>query len=142
MEMEWEIGTANDGRDDRFPKEFWPSVGDRVWMIGRYIFDCGHPDTGPRSELHPAIAVAFTHFEPLIFGSPGSEPIFAGQRHPFIFMEKVGQSTKLQSEDESMNLMLVLPPKPSPSSKGSQVMNTPFGGPPPHYWAIPIRDYR
>ena len=33
MEMEWEIGTVNDGRDDRFPKEFWPSVGDRVWMM-------------------------------------------------------------------------------------------------------------
>ena len=84
MEMEWEIGTVNDGRDDRFPKEFWPSVGDRVWMIGRYIFDCGHPDTGPRSELHPAIAVAFTHFEPVIFGSPGSEPLLAAKTSIYI----------------------------------------------------------
>jgi len=52
-EVEWEIGTANDGRTDRFPKDFWPSAGDRVWMIGRYIFDCGHPDFGPRTEIHP-----------------------------------------------------------------------------------------
>ena len=71
MEMEWEIGTTNDGSDDRFPKEFWPSEGDRVWMVGRYIFDCGHPP--PHTELHPANAVAFTHFEPVKSYQPVSQ---------------------------------------------------------------------
>src|SRR6476620_1781150 len=131
MEMEWEIGTQNDGRDDRFPKEFWPSDGDRVWMIGRYIFDCGHPDTGPRSELHPAIAVAFTHFEPLILGSPGSEPIFAAKTSIYIHGEG-GPIYSVPVGGRSYEFNVSLPPKPSPSSKLlAQVMNTPFGGPQP-----------
>src|SRR5262245_37603126 len=37
MEMEWEIGFHNDGRTDRFPKEFWPFGGDLISMEGKYI---------------------------------------------------------------------------------------------------------
>ena len=130
MEMEWEIGTQNDGRDDRFPKEFWPSVGDRVWMEGRYIFDCGHPDTGPRSELHPATAVAFTHFEPLITGSPGSEPVLAAKTSIYIH-GKGGPIYETPVGGRIYEFDVVLPPKPSPSSRVVNVTNTPFGGPPP-----------
>ncbi|HKG31893.1 MAG TPA: hypothetical protein VKA91_11535 [Nitrososphaeraceae archaeon] len=35
MNQEWEIGTDNSGKTDRFPKEFWPWQGDRVWMNGK-----------------------------------------------------------------------------------------------------------
>ena len=38
MEMELEIGTANDGRTDRFPIQFWPFRGDRLSMEGRLHF--------------------------------------------------------------------------------------------------------
>src|SRR4029078_5908836 len=79
MEMENEIGFVNDGTDKRFPKEFWPSAGDRVWMIGRYIFDCGHIESGPHTELHPVEAAAFTHFEPLVISKAGPKPILAAK---------------------------------------------------------------
>jgi hypothetical protein len=79
LEMEWETGS--------FPDWAWPGEGDRVVALGRWIFDCGHPDPVPgicrgaanfclldgdcgagglcdgtvwnfRSELHPPQAVA------------------------------------------------------------------------------------
>ena len=87
MEMEWEIGTANDGRTDRFPKEFWPFDGDFVSAEGRYIFDCGHVTNGPLTEIHPPSAVAFTRFEPMIFKLSkfsGTDPLLASQSSIFI----------------------------------------------------------
>ena len=42
LETEWEMGVHNDGTDERFPHEFWPTPGDKVWMMGRWVFDCGH----------------------------------------------------------------------------------------------------
>ena len=132
MEMEWEIGTVNDGRTDRFPKEFWPSAGDRVWMMGRYIFDCGHPEEGPRTELHPPSVVAFTHFEPLQISNaaPGSLPIFAAKTSIYIHGE--GGYYKTSVGGRSYQFDVVLPPKPSPSSKlVAFIIDTPFGGPLP-----------
>ena len=80
LEMEWEIGAKpgekkGDGARPTFPKWAWPSVGDRVWVDGSWVFDCGHPTeevvgfTPPpfpvpivikhyRSEIHPARAIA------------------------------------------------------------------------------------
>ena len=86
MEMEWEIGTVNDGRTDRFPKEFWPSDGDTVTMEGRYIFDCGHPP--PHTEIHPPSMVAFTHFEPIIsqFLGNGNEPMLSSKTTIYIMV--------------------------------------------------------
>lgn len=40
LELEWEAGA--------FPDWAWPSAGDRVVALGRWIFDCGHPGTRPR----------------------------------------------------------------------------------------------
>ncbi|MBZ5629819.1 MAG: hypothetical protein LAO06_13250 [Acidobacteriia bacterium] len=72
MEVEWENASAmkiNDD-DDRtwggLPEFAWPAPGDRVWVVGRWIFDCGHPgtDTGEKAyvkfgtEIHPPRAVA------------------------------------------------------------------------------------
>ncbi len=46
IEVEWEIGTfpGETGSDPErtFPKWAWPSLGDRVWTNGPWIFDCGH----------------------------------------------------------------------------------------------------
>lgn len=82
MEMELEIGTANDGRTDRFPIQFWPFRGDRLSMEGRYIFDCGHPP--PRTEIHPPSSMAFTRIQPMIFKSIGNDPLLASQTSIFI----------------------------------------------------------
>ena len=39
LELEWETGA--------FPTWAWPGVGDRIVALGRWIFDCGHPDPAP-----------------------------------------------------------------------------------------------
>jgi hypothetical protein len=82
--VEWELGTFPRERGQvvpqrYFPRWAWPSVGDRVWANGHWVFDCGHgkelglfvpnpSQTGPsflfvgqeyfRSEIHPARAIA------------------------------------------------------------------------------------
>src|SRR5262245_46207647 len=48
MELEWEIGVFPDVRGNAapeayFPRWAWPSIGDRVYANGNWIFDCGHP---------------------------------------------------------------------------------------------------
>lgn len=128
MEMEWEIGTTNNGETDRFPKEFWPSASDRVWMMGRYIFDCGHPP--PHTELHPPTAVAFTHFEPLIIPSAGQLPVLAAKTSVYIHGQGGYFDTPVGGRTYEFDV--VLPPKPSPSSRlVTQIIDTPFGGPAP-----------
>jgi hypothetical protein len=35
IEAEWEMGAF-------FDENFWPAVGDRIWVEGSWVFDCGH----------------------------------------------------------------------------------------------------
>ncbi len=42
-----------------FPVEARPMIGDRVTVLGRWIYDCGHD----QSEIHPAVMVAGEHDE-------------------------------------------------------------------------------
>jgi hypothetical protein len=49
MEVEWDNASSmveSNGESDQTwgaePTFVWPSVGDRVWVSGRWIFDCGH----------------------------------------------------------------------------------------------------
>ena len=65
LPIEWESGIrphekSGDGAHPIFPKWAWPSEGDRVWVEGNWIFDCGHPnDAGLyHTEIHPARALA------------------------------------------------------------------------------------
>ncbi len=57
MEMEWETHL--------FPLRYMPTEGDRVWMAGRWIFDCGHPPY--HTEIHPPKFTAFTRTAPVVF---------------------------------------------------------------------------
>lgn len=74
MEVEWESASLMDvgGVFDRtwgaMPEFVWPAVYDRVWVSGRWIFDCGHPnvhdfDTNQKAdvqystEIHPPRAL-------------------------------------------------------------------------------------
>src|SRR4029077_8720155 len=53
--------------DDRtwgaVPEYVWPASGDRVWVMGRWVFDCGHPAADSRqyvkfsTEIHPPRAL-------------------------------------------------------------------------------------
>jgi PASTA domain-containing protein len=83
IEAEWEIGHTKNGATDRFPKEFWPWAGDRIWMMGWWVIDCGHfklrvvgtdPTGEPifeaydyKTEIHPPFMTAFTRIQPLVF---------------------------------------------------------------------------
>jgi hypothetical protein len=69
IEVEWETGispseTHGDGTagflsGPIFPKWVWPSVGDRVWVNGNWIYDIAHDVDGRfRSEIHPPRAIA------------------------------------------------------------------------------------
>ncbi len=71
IETEWEIGTfpnehAKNSPERFMPKWTWPSIGDRVWIEGNWIFDCGHPKLiggkkHYRTEIHPPRAIATMH---------------------------------------------------------------------------------
>jgi hypothetical protein len=46
LECEWDTAFL--------PSWVWPQDGDRVWIVGRWIYDCAHPtDHGHKSEIHP-----------------------------------------------------------------------------------------
>ncbi len=73
MEVEWENASLMDENGDfqriagAVPEFVWPGVGDRVWVSGRWIFDCGHPNvpaSAPQkdfvkfsTEIHPPRAL-------------------------------------------------------------------------------------
>ncbi|TLZ53302.1 MAG: DUF11 domain-containing protein [Methanobacteriota archaeon] len=84
IEVEWEIGTftSETGSDPQrtFPKWAWPNEGDRVWVNGAWIFDCGHPtDVGGvnhyRSEIHPARAFASMRDQVRPMPGTGTTPV-------------------------------------------------------------------
>ncbi len=84
IEVEWEIGTFPDetGSDPErtFPKWAWPSLGDRVWVNGPWIFDCGHPkDIGGvnhyRTEIHPIRAIAAMRDQVRTMPGTGTTPV-------------------------------------------------------------------
>jgi len=69
MEVEWDNASLMDEKEGfqriwgSVPEFAWPAVGDRVWVQGRWIFDCGHPSSSSRdfvkfsTELHPPHAL-------------------------------------------------------------------------------------
>ncbi len=65
IEVEWE--TRNSGRpfagsygtgDIGMPLWAMPTAGDRVFVVGRWALDNGHPDSGDRTEIHPPRLIA------------------------------------------------------------------------------------
>ncbi|MGH7452440.1 MAG: hypothetical protein ACRENG_13925, partial [bacterium] len=51
IECEWDSGFL--------PSWAWPQRGNRVWVVGRWVYDCGHLENGyHRTEIHPPKAVA------------------------------------------------------------------------------------
>src|SRR3954453_17933515 len=85
IEMEWEIGTfpsetSGDPAERTFPRWVWPSVGDRAWFHGNWIFDCVHADdsTGTNryhTEIHPPRAIATMRDEMHTLPGTGTPPV-------------------------------------------------------------------
>ena len=97
MELEWEIGVFPDVRGNAapeayFPRWAWPSIGDRVYANGNWIFDCGHPkvvchEREPQhnicisstpyyhSEIHPPRVVAAMRNQAQVLPKSGTTPV-------------------------------------------------------------------
>lgn len=56
IEVEWERSNSDPlaAAAGGIPEWAWPTQGDRVFVVGNHIWDCGHGHvTGLRSEIHP-----------------------------------------------------------------------------------------
>lgn len=69
IELEWE--TLNGGSTATYGQgkiglPVWavPAPGDRVYAVGRWILDAGHPELGDRTEIHPPRLVAAIRSRP------------------------------------------------------------------------------
>ena len=69
IEVEWEQ------MPDKLPVEAAPGVGDRVWITGRHVFDCGHPP--PKTEIHPPTALVSFRPEPFVDESSADQTLTA-----------------------------------------------------------------
>jgi hypothetical protein len=98
MEVEWDNASLMDEGEGfqriwgAAPEFVWPAVNDRVWVAGRWIFDCGHPGVPAAAadrhhvkfstEIHPPRAlVTFRLNHPALDSFPVSRtsaPSFAG----------------------------------------------------------------
>jgi hypothetical protein len=140
MEIEWDT--------KHYPERFWATAGDRIWMTGRYVWDCGHP-AGYHTEIHPPKAIALTRLAPYVF--PGDDsPSFTNQSYIYVNgksgMKNYNFKTVQGIESVVFNgyrdqpvanqvyeFDLPLPAKPQDYSGQpvAQVLELPFGGPPP-----------
>jgi len=149
MKMEWEIGSTNTGITDRFPKEFWPWVGDTVWMKGEWVVDCGHPTIdasgahGYKTEIHPPFITAFTRNEPYRFGDEGGDAYSASSAEvSYIYIHgrggyfggPHGTGGTHDTPVGGQNYEFDVPTLPKPGSQFQlryKVVSLPFGGPAP-----------
>jgi hypothetical protein len=93
------------------PSWAWPQVGDRVWLVGRWICDCGHPDENykHRTEIHPPKAVACFRSEAMNFtGNKG--PTRANNAVLYIAQRGGYWDQPINNQDYVFDLYL--PPKP------------------------------
>jgi uncharacterized protein (TIGR03437 family) len=77
IEVEWE--SLNNGNTASYgagqiglPDWAIPTTGDRIYVLGRWVLDCGHPEVGDRTELHPPRLIAVMR-QRLGVSSTGSE---------------------------------------------------------------------
>jgi hypothetical protein len=80
--VEWESGLdpeddkTGDGTHPTFPSWVWPSKGDRAWVEGHWVFDCGHEDDELyHTEIHPPRAVAVMRDQAATLPGTGDTPV-------------------------------------------------------------------
>ena len=71
IEIEWEL--FNNGSPQTYdtgrigvPEWAVPTVGDRVYVLGRWVLDAGHPEIGDRTEIHPPRLLAAMRQRPAL----------------------------------------------------------------------------
>jgi len=102
LECEWDTAFL--------PSWAWPQDGDRVWIVGRWIYDCGHPTVhGHKSEIHPPKAIASFRTEAVQF---------EGNRGPTratttaLFIGRDGGYWRQPINEKDYAFDLYLPPQP------------------------------
>jgi hypothetical protein len=73
IELEWEtqnngtpfVGSVDHGKIG-MPSFAMATVGDRVYTVGRWVLDNGHPEKGNRSEIHPPRMIATMRKRPAV----------------------------------------------------------------------------
>lgn len=107
FECEWD--TSN------LPKWTWPHEDQRIWMVGRWIYDCGHPKNGiHKTEIHPPKAVASFRREAVRFGG-NAGPTRASQAA--LYVGRDGGYWRQPINDRDYEFDLYLPPKPYPEAE-------------------------
>ena len=126
MDMEWE--------EKFLPAAFRPAVGDRAWMLGRWVFDCGHPPY--ETEIHPPKAVAFTRVAPTIL--PGdSAPSLTNKT--FIWITGRGGYYDRPVARQDYDFDITLPPRPQLQVQQSKANGAAVVTPPVAFGAEPAR---
>ncbi len=74
IEVEWEaLNNGNPGSYESgqigLPAWATPATGDRMYVVGRWVLDGGHPEIGDRTEIHPPRLVAAMRAVPSVSSS-------------------------------------------------------------------------
>ncbi|HJT87810.1 MAG TPA: hypothetical protein VJ732_08135, partial [Bryobacteraceae bacterium] len=77
IEVEWEA--LNNGSTATYesgqiglPAWAMPTTGDRMYVVGRWVLDGGHPELGDRTEIHPPRLVAVMRQRPAVSSGMGA----------------------------------------------------------------------
>ena len=105
FELEWETKGV--------PSWAWAVRGSRLWAVGRWIYDCGHPGpSGHHTELHPLKAVASFRRDGLEL--PGNAGVTRTTRAAVLIGPEGGFLAAYQRP--GLRLRPALPPKPHPAA--------------------------
>jgi uncharacterized protein (TIGR03437 family) len=74
IEVEWEALNAGNPASYEtgqigLPAWAMPTSGDRMYLVGRWVLDAGHPEIGDRTEIHPPRLVAVSRQRPAVSSS-------------------------------------------------------------------------
>lgn len=115
IEVEWEIGLGPLPFAGGFNSHAWPTVGDRVYVLGSHILDCGHSPY--RSEIHaPRLVVTYRNAAQSDFAGASNRKgsVFAFRGNNFeptpasctdVFISSYGgESVESEYDNEDVNL--------------------------------------
>lgn len=123
MECEWDTGVfpGLEQQKEGTAIFLWPQIGDRVWMVGRWIYDCGHPceqqkehpgDStfhGHVTEIHPPKALAI--FRPGAARFPDNRGLTRAT-NAVLYIGRDGGYFRQPINDQDYAFDLYLPPRP------------------------------
>ena len=137
FEVEWE--------SKHHTEQYWASVGDRAWVLGRWIFDCGHPPY--RTEIHPPQGTAYTRSAPHIFRG---DRIPSNTVKSFVLLNGKGGYYDAAVGGRDYEFEISVPPMPGSrrprvtdvtavgaATLRAEVVALPFGGPAPILTPVP-----